>query len=413
MGADRAPLTDYTDALDMVLAHAAQLGTESLPLRALHGRVLAEPVRTSHDMPFFDTSAMDGYALTAEDIEAANRLGSIELALVGTAAAGSDPTGVVLRPRQTLQILTGAAVPDGVAAIVMQEDVEVTSSTVRIAGPARAGQNIRARGEEFRSGHEVAPAGVLVTPGVVAAIAASGQPGATVCRQPRIGFLVTGDELVTPGEPLSPGCIYDANSFGVTASLMATGFEPPVTVHVPDDPGRTREALAELLDTCDVVITSGGVSVGELDAVKGALSALGVATVLWGVAIKPGKPFYFGRATSRTPGPAVFGLPGNPVAAMVTFHALVRPYLLRAIGLCGRPMVARARLAAGLNKKPGRMEFVPCRVFDGVANPVTKRGSHMLGTLTTTNALVLFPKDLATLDAGAEVEVMSLEGRVV
>lgn len=411
--ADRPKLIDYTAALDVVLEHATPFGAEKCALADLLGRVLAEPVPAAYDMPFFDTSSVDGYAVTVDDVERCAMGGSLDLELVGQLRAGSDPTGIVLTRGSTLNILTGAPVPQGVAAMVMQEDVSISGTSVTIGGTLRVGQFLRFRGEEFHTGDEVVSGGIVATPGVVAAIAACGQAAVEVYRRPVVGLLVTGDELVAPGSALTPGRIYESNSHGVTASLQAMRFDPPIVRRVPDDASQTREALVDLLRDCDVVLTSGGVSVGEFDTVKPALADIGIETVIWGVAIKPGKPFYFGSLTGRDDGPVVFGLPGNPVATMVTFHIFVRPYLIKCMGLCGRPVTLRAHLAAGFEKEPGRMEFVPCRLSDGIADPVIKRGSHMLGTLTQTNALALIPKDAAAIEAGAEVEVMSLEGSVI
>jgi molybdopterin molybdotransferase len=294
--------------------------------------------------------------------------------------------------------------------MIMQEDARRDGDDVTFCEPVRVGQHIRLQGEEFRAGDEIVPKGRVATPGVVAALAASGAPDAAVYRQPRVGILVTGNELLPPGSPLTPGAIYESNSHGLAASLQAMRFDPPAIRRAPDDPVQTRAAISDLMDRCDVVLTSGGVSVGEFDTIRPALASLGVETVFWGVAIKPGKPFYFGRIPGSPTARAAFGLPGNPVAARVPFHALVRPYLLRCTGLPGRPAMLRARLAAGLRKKPGRLEFVPCRLHDGVADPALKRGSHMLGTLTEANGLVLFPADAAALDDGDPVDVMPLAG---
>jgi molybdopterin molybdotransferase len=410
MAADRAELIPYAAALDAILGCAEPLGTEQCPLDRLLGRVLAAPVAAAHDMPFFNNSAVDGYALTAEDVESVRRDGSVRLTLSGTIAAGADATGLALEPGFTMKVLTGAPVPTGAAAMIMQEDARRDGDDVTFCEPVRVGPHIRLPGEEFRAGDGIVPKGSVATPGVVAALAASGAPEAAVYRQPRVGILVTGNELLPPGSPLTPGTIYESNSQGLAASLQAMRFDPPAIRRAPDDPVQTRAAITDLMDRCDVVLTSGGVSVGEFDTIRPALASLGVETVFWGVAIKPGKPFYFGRIPGSPTASAVFGLPGNPVAAMVTFHVLVRPYLLRCTGLPGRPAMLRARLAAGLRKKPGRLEFVPCRLHDGVADPALKRGSHMLGTLTEANGLVLFPADAAALDDGDPVDVMPLAG---
>jgi molybdopterin molybdotransferase len=410
MAAERAKLTPYAEALEMVLERAAPLGTEERPLDNLLGRVLAAPVAAGHAMPFFDNSAVDGYALTGEDVEALERDPALRLKLGGTIAAGADATGITLEPGTAMKVLTGAPTPAGAATMVMQEDADADGANVGFTAPVRMGRNIRYRGEEFEAGSKLVPEGITVTPGIVAALAAAGYASAPVYRRPAVGILVTGDELLAPGSALRPGAIYESNSYGIAALLQVMAFAPATIRRVADNAAETRAALSDLLAECDVVLTSGGVSVGEFDTIRPALAALGVETVFWGVAIKPGKPFYFGTLPGRSPAPVVFGLPGNPVAAMVTFHALVRPYLLRATGLPGRPATARARLARALRKKPGRLEFVPCRLRDRVADPEIKRGSHMLGTLTEANGLVLFAREAEALDAGSEVDVMLLDG---
>lgn len=402
--AAKTGLLDYDTALQKVLECAKPIGTTNVPLADLLGRVLAEPVTVAYPMPFFDNSAVDGYALTAED---AARTGVFTLPLSGTLRAGDDPTDVVLSAGVTMKVLTGAAIPVGAAAMVMREETREQGGNVTFDGPHPPGRNIRRKGEEFQPGAEMLPAKMPITPGVVAAIAAAGQASARVYHQPRVGILVTGDELVPPGTALQPGQIYESNAFGLVASLQAMGFPAPEVRRTADEPGETRAVLDELLRTCDVVLTSGGVSVGEFDTIKPALADLGVETIFWRLAIKPGKPVFFGR---RPGGAAVFGLPGNPVAAMVTFHALARPFILRMMGLDGHPAITTARLARDLQKKPGRMEFVPCLLDNGVADPEIKRGSHMLGTLARANALALFPAEAETLRAGVEARVMPLQG---
>lgn len=412
MATEGAGLVDYSQALETVLAHAVPLGAENCPLDRLLGRVTAEPVASLADMPRFDTSAVDGYGVHRDDIP---RFGGdpVTLPVVGTAAAGSDPTAINLGPGEVVRILTGAALPAGVAAVVMQEDVSVEGGRATFSRAVRLGQHVRERGEEFAAGDTVVPAGLVVTPGVVAAIAAAGHASAAVAARPRVGLLVTGEELAAPGSPLGPGQIYESNSYGLAAALAAMGYPSPLVVRTPDRADETRRGLAQLLGECDVVITSGGVSVGEFDIVKSELGELAVETLLWRVAIKPGKPFYFGRL-ARPSGPCiVFGLPGNPVAAMVTFHMLVRPYLLAVQGLAAPPVMHEARLSAPLRKKAGRMEFVPCRVEDGVADPVVKRGSHMPGGLVGVNALLLFPRELEDLAEGDAVATTPLIGGLV
>ena len=409
--ADSDGLIAYDDALEIVLSHATVSASETVGLDRLAGRVLAEPIRTPHEMPLFDNSAMDGYVLSAAD--AGDISHATVLQVTDTIRAGDDPADREVAPGRTMRIFTGAGVPNGAAAVVPQEDVVVKDGLVRVVGTVRMGQHIRRRGEEFRTGDMIVPAGMAATPAVVAALAAAGVARAAVRMRPTVGLLVTGEELVTPGETLAPGRIYECNSYGLTCALSEMGCPPDVR-RSGDSPEGTRRALDALLDTCDVVITSGGVSVGEFDAVKPALADLGVEALFWGVAIKPGKPVYFGRrrAAGTAHGPVVFGLPGNPLAAMVTLYALVRPWMLASLGIDGRPRRVAARLAEAIRKKAGRMEFVPCVLRNGEAHPTSLRGSQMLGGLVTANALALFPAPATSLGTGDPISVMPIDWRL-
>ncbi len=409
--ASTRPLLSYEDALARVLDHALVRPTVTLPLERLLGHVLGQPIVATHDLPPFSSSAMDGYGLVQDDLDRIARDPESALQVRGQIQAGDDPTDVAVRPGAAIRIFTGAPIPTGVTAVVPQEDADREGDTIRVRSSVKAGQHVRPGGEEFRSGDVIAKAGTVVTPGVVAAIGAAGFASAAAVQPHVAGLLVTGEELVPPGEPLRPGSIHDSNSFGIRAALEAMGTTVRV-VRVGDDAAATERALAELMDTCSLVFTSGGVSVGDYDVVRPALDRLNVETVFWGVAIKPGKPILFGlrgRAHDRT---AVFGLPGNPVSVMVTLFALGRPYILSCLGLDGRPRFDRVVLCSDLRKKPGRLEFVPCRVRDGHAYPSVSRGSHMIGTLVGANALVLFPREADRLEAGAEAEVLMMDWRL-
>ncbi|GMV37602.1 MAG: molybdopterin molybdenumtransferase MoeA [Fimbriimonadales bacterium] len=403
----------YEEALRLLAEHIRPLGTETVALDRLLGHVLAQDVTAKCDMPRFDNSAVDGYALSAEDFATMQR-GEVTLDLAGTVRAGEATCS--LRPGETVQVFTGAPIPEGTAAVVMQEDAQQSEGRIRLTGHVREGQHVRRRGEEFREGDVVVPSGRRATPAVVGAVASAGRHSVMVNRRPRVGVLVTGNELVLPGETLRDGAIYDSNTPLLLSLLRSVGIQDALPMRCGDDRNATRAALEKLLAECDAVITSGGVSVGAYDVVRLALAALGVQEVFWRVAIKPGKPVYFGVATSDSP-KYVFGLPGNPLSVAATFLTLVVPALgALESGVVRNPFTLHARLAVPVQKKAGRLEFVPCMLRGDrllTAQPIAERGSHMLGGFARANALFLFPLDCDTLQEADEVVVSMLPWGVI
>ncbi len=402
-------MISYDEALATVLAQAEPLGTERVPLEALAGRFLAEPVAAAFDFPIFDNSAMDGFGVRVADVRDATPEAPARLRLLGEVRAGDAGEGD-LAPGTATRILTGAPVPPGVEAVVMRERCEERGGEVLVAQAARPGENIRRRGEEFRAGDAALPAGARATPPVVGLLATFGCASAVVCRRPRVAVLVTGSELTTPGEPLRPGHIYDSNSPMLSAALAGLGIEEARVQRVPDDLASTTRHMAQALEWADLLLTVGGVSVGDYDFVKDACGALGIETLYWQVAIKPGKPNYFGVHPSGRGRQMVFGLPGNPVAAALSFTQLVRPALLKMMG--AREVLAPrapAVLTADLRKKPGRLEFVRgvAREEGGrlVVTPTAGQESHMLGGIAPANCLLPFAADQAFLAAGTPVVI--------
>jgi len=329
--APRAPLQSLDEALARLLGRVAPLAvTETLPTATALGRVLALPVVSQLDVPPADNSAMDGYALRAADL----------LARPGTALPVSQrvPAGVVgavLEPGTAARIFTGAQIPLGADAVVMQEQCEAVAAAaglgqVRIQAEVRPGQWIRRRGEDVQAGAVVLPAGARLNAASLGLAASVGAATLTLARRPRVALFSTGDELQMPGEPLKPGAIYNSNRFTLTALLQGLGCEVVDLGIVPDRLDATRAALreaAEGANKADLIITSGGVSVGEEDHLKPAVQAEGELD-LWQIAIKPGKPLAFGKVRDAW----FIGLPGNPVSSFVTFLLLVRPVILRLQG---------------------------------------------------------------------------------
>ena len=269
-------LTSYADALATVLAEARSLGHETVPLDSARERILAQDIVAPFDLPHFDNTSVDGYAVHATDVERANREGSAELSLDMVIPAGEALRGRELKPGCAARVLTGSPLPAGTCAVVMQEEVELRDEQVRITAGIAAGQCIRRQGEEFRTGAVVVRRGQQLTPPVCALAATMGLAQVAVARAPRVGLLLTGSELVAPGQPLREGQIYESNGSGLAAALRLAGITSLEIRRVNDAIEPTLAALADLLDTNDVVITSGGVSVGTFDAVKDALRQLKV-----------------------------------------------------------------------------------------------------------------------------------------
>lgn len=348
--AKKPALTPLDDALAKLLAEARPLtGRETLPTSAALGRVLAADLVSPVDVPPADNSAMDGYALRAADAASL-------LPVTQRIPAGSVPAP--LPPGEAARIFTGAQVPPGADTVVMQEFTELVDNQLRVTEPVKLGANVRLRGEDVRAGSVVLPAGTRLDAVALGLAATAGAAQLTVTRRPRVALFSTGDELVMPGEPLPPGAIYNSNRFTLRALVEGLGCEVVDLGIVPDQLEATRAALREAASRADVIVTSGGVSVGEEDHLRPAVQAEGRLD-LWAIAIKPGKPFAHGRV-----GDAHFiGLPGNPVSSLVTFLVLVRPFLLKLQG--ATRLAPRAyRVAAGFDwpKPDKRREFLRVRL---------------------------------------------------
>ncbi|HEV6968525.1 gephyrin-like molybdotransferase Glp [Roseateles sp.] len=367
--AKKPALTPLDDALATLLAQVQPLaGRETLPTTAARGRVLAADLVSPVDVPPADNSAMDGYALRAADAGGA-------LPVTQRIPAGSVPQP--LAAGEAARIFTGAQVPPGADAVVMQEHTELVDGRVRVTQPVRPGQHVRLRGEDVKAGGVVLSAGTRLDAVALGLAATAGAAELTVTRRPRVALFSTGDELVMPGEPLPPGAIYNSNRFTLRALLEGLGCEVVDLGIVPDRLDATRAALREAASRADVIVTSGGVSVGEEDHLKPAVQAEGQLD-LWAIAIKPGKPFAHGRV-----GQAHFiGLPGNPVSSLVTFCVLVRPFLLKLQG-AARLAPRGYRIPAGFDwpRPDKRREFLRVRLDE--SSGLALFGNQSSGVLTS------------------------------
>jgi len=404
-------LITYEEALSLILSHSLPVGIEECALADLLGRVLAAPVEATSDMPLFDNSAVDGFGVLTGDVAQASSESPVELELRGTIQAG-DESRWQCGPGSAIKILTGATVPASVQAVVMREFCQEHNGIVVIRQSARAGENIRRRGEEFKAGEQILPAGIRITPPVLGLLAGLGHASFPVYHKPSVAVISTGDELISPGQSLQPGQIFDANSFALKSAVNALKIDRCARLHTPDDRESTKEVLMAAFESADIVISAGGVSVGDFDFVKDVSEQIGIETIFWRIALKPGKPVYFGRlpATAGRAQKLIFGLPGNPVSALVTFHQLVKPALLKIMGLPNHePLSLCARLTRTIRKKAGRMEFVRgiLRTDSGQlqVEPTTGQESHMMGGLAPANCLIIFPLDDTILPEGQAVIV--------
>ena len=395
-----AALLSIEDALASVLARVEPLEAEDVPLAEAAGRVLAEPAPAAVDLPPFPSSAMDGFAVRAADLPG-------ELPVTARVAAGR-PVERPLAGGEAFAISTGGVVPDGADAVVPVEDVEQAGDTIRITATVAKGDNVRPRGGDAAAGEVVVHAGVRLRPAQIGALAAAGVAAVRCARRPRAAVLATGTELRAPGSTLGPGEIYESNTFSLAAQLEDAGALVDRLPDVEDDEVATRAALARGLEF-DVLVTSGGVSVGPHDLVRRALAELGVEEVFWRVAVKPGKPIAFG-VRART---LVFGLPGNPVSSLVGFELFVRPALLALQGVADpRPPFRPAVLASPVRRGAGRDELLRARSrVDGgtvLVEPVGGQASHMIVRAAEADCLVLVPRGDGELPAGASVGCLAL-----
>ncbi len=388
----RAPLLTLDEALARLLAAVRPLGeVEQVSTFDARGRVLAEAVRSALDVPPQDNSAMDGYALRVADVSAAGAV----LPLSQRIAAGH--VGAPLQAGTAARIFTGAQIPPGADAVVMQEQCEALGGSVRIDVVPTPGQSIRRRGEDVTDGAEVLARGTLLTPQALGMAASVGAATLAVARRPRVALFSTGDELAMPGETLKPGAIYNSNRYTLRALIEALGCECRDLGIVPDDLAATREALRRAAAASDLIVTSGGVSVGEEDHLRPAVQAEGRLD-LWQIAVKPGKPLAFGEVRREGGGQAWFiGLPGNPVSSFVTFLLTVRPVLRALQGApAGLPAPMRLRADFDWPKPDKRREFLRVRRNEaGGLDLFPNQGSGVLTSVVWGDGLVDNPSGQA------------------
>ena len=402
--ASQLSLVTVEEARTRVLAEVEPLPPESVPIERALGRVSAEEVRAASPVPPFDNSAMDGYAVRAADAATATPETPAELRLTGESRAG-HPWERPLAEGEAVAVSTGASLPAGADSVVRLEDTRQADGRVVIQRVPEMGLYVRRTGEDLGEGAVAIDAGSVLGPAELGVLASVGRAQVSCHARPTLSALVTGDELVAPGRRLAPGQIHDTSSYSVAALARLAGADVAGVEHVADEAQAVTDALERAFEA-DVAVVCGGVSVGAHDHVRAALGDLGVAERFWGIALKPGKPTWFGV---RDGGGLVFGLPGNPVSAMVTFLLLVRPALLAFVGIAENPLRTTAILDERYPKTPGRAHAVRCRLTladDGWhVRPTKEQGSHVLSSMLGADCLALLPTDAETFEAGARVEI--------
>lgn len=396
-------LLPVDEALKAILARVPAVTSESVAIGEAAGRVLAAPLVAGHDQPPFDASAMDGYAMRAADVSEGAALRVVGMSQAGAGFAGTVGIGEAVR------IFTGAPVPAGADTVIMQEEAVREGDLVRFTAPARLGHSVRPNGNDFATGQVLIQAGTRLTPMQIAVAAAANAGTLEVARRPRIGLIATGDELVLPGTPLGPDQIVASNSFGLGA--MLTPYAETVSDHgiVGDDAGVLRARLAEALDReLDFLITTGGASVGEHDLVQDALKELGVTLDFWRINMRPGKPLMFGTRGKTL----VFGLPGNPVSAMVTAMVFIKPALRAFLGHA-EPQAWFLPLAGPTPPNTARRHFMRARLVHAESGPalmpISQTDSGHTSSLAAADMLIVQPEFDPGRDAGQVVQAIPFD----
>ena len=404
------PALPLSEALDRVLAAVAPVSdSERLPIRQALGRVLAIDVRSTINVPAHDNSAMDGYALRSADVPEA---GPLKLRLIGAAFAGRPFDGRVGKD-ECVRIMTGAPLPEGADTVVMQERVSADNDRVLVNTLPAHGANVRLAGEDIQAGDVALSAGVQLQPAHIGLLASIGFAEADVLRRPRVAFFSTGDELCEVGTPTQPGQIYDSNRYTLFGMLQRLGTEIVDLGVIRDRPDELEAGLRHAAEDADLIVTSGGVSVGEADYLVEIFDRLGQID-FWSVALKPGRPTVFGTLGNAL----YFGLPGNPVSVMATFYQLARPAILKLSGLGPQvPVLIRATSTATIKTKVGRSEFLRGLLSRDQKGQyrVTKtghQGSGILSSMTQANCFILVPEHAEVIEAGSEIDVQPFEALV-
>ncbi len=401
-------MLDIEQALNNILEFILPLGNESVDIAKAGGRILAEEIRADSDVPYSDNSAMDGYALRAEDIRGASDAAPARLTVLEDVPAGTVPTKTIV-PGTASRIMTGAPIPEGADAVLMVEHSKKLDSEMLALASIEPGANIRRAGEDIKKGTLLFNAGRELSAADIGMVASAGYDRPLVYRRPVVGVISTGDEVVEPSAPAGRGKVRNSNSYTLLALCAAVGAAPKYLGIVADSRPALEAAFSSAAESCDVIITTGGVSVGDFDLVKAVLGDLGKIN-FWKINMKPGKPLAFGTLGGKP----LFGLPGNPVSTMVAFEMFVRPSLLKMMGAREilRPRL-QAKLACEIIEKPSRVKIirgVATRKKTGSTVTTTgEQGSGILMSMSLANCLIVMPDGVGKLKKGDIADIIPLD----
>lgn len=404
-------MIEYKDAINEVLLRAKTVGTVQVFLNDSIWQVLAEDIYAKEDIPFSDNSAMDGFAVRFDDIKDASPEKPVVLKLKGEVPAGKPFNGVVEKG-EAVSIFTGGIIPEGADTVVELEVTKFENGNVYIFNSRELGANIRKKGEDVKAGDLIFKKGTLITPAVCGVLASIGKPTVHVYRKPVVSIISTGSELIDIAEPLFPGAVRNSNTYLLSALLSNLPVEVFNFGVIPDEPEKVKETIERALGVSDIILTTGGVSVGDYDLVKVTIEELGAKRVFWRVAQKPGKPLAFYELNNRV----IFGLPGNPAAVEICFLEYVRPFILKTLGYERYlPIRLFAKLKGGHRKKKGRLNFIRVTLKEEngelIAEKAGAQGSGVLSTSARANAVALIPAEIEEVLDGEKVEVHYFENR--
>ena len=400
-------MIEVSEALEIILSKIHFKGIEKVPIDQALGRVLCEDIIARRPNPPLDNSAMDGYALIASDIQSATSESPVELIISDEIAAGSLGS-IDVKPGHASRIMTGAPIPSGADAVLMQEDTEKKGDRILVNDKADVGENIRLAGEDVESGEVVISKGCVIEPAHIGMMAVVGRSQVYVSQRPSVAIISTGDEIKDLDETPTGSCIYNSNGYMLAAQIRSAGGVPVYLGIAPD----IEKDLLEKFETaikCDIVVSSGGVSVGDYDLVKASLKKLGHEMAFWKVAMKPGKPLAFGEISGKP----IFGLPGNPVSSFVSFEQFARPAIKKILG-CSNLLAKtiQAKLTKTTTKKAGRLHFLSCRLGtengETTVTPNDEQGSGILKSMVSADGLMVFPKDDSEMKEGDQATVQIL-----
>lgn len=403
-------MKSYQEAQTIILNNQINHGSTQLSILESLGHVLSKDIETPLNFPSFNSSAMDGYAIKHQDISNATDENPIYLTMIDDIWAGKTKK-TKIESGTCARIMTGACVPSDTDAVVPKENIEVSGSTIKFTEPTKNGANIRFCGEEIKCGEKILTAGTIITPSIIGILASLGLEKVTVCSPPRVSIISTGSELVQPGITLKENQIYDSNSLALASALKKLNFSTVLTGPLVDDPAIIRNALLSSFEQSTHIIICGGVSVGEYDHNKSVLNDLGVKTEFWKINQKPGKPFFYGTYNQVH----VFGVPGNPVSAMICFYEYIQPALLKFSGCSFQDIfldTGTAILNNAITKNDDKTHFLR-----GIAtktngeirvSALNKQGSHMMTSLAKANCLIVLSETCQSKSTGESVEIQWL-----